>query len=463
MRRLLLLVLLLAALGLGALGALRTGPAPTAEIAPSLPGIGPRTAVTVTVREPQRGLSAVTVELVQDQQVWPLASETFTPRGPLDFWGPLVAERQFAVEVGKTANPGLRNGTAVVRVRAERARSWLRREPEVVVERELPVRLQPPSLQVLSTQTYVRQGGAEAVVYRVGEGTERDGVEAGSWFFPGFPLPGGQPGQRFALFAVPYDLGDPSGVRLLAADALGNETRAAFIDQFTPRPFTTDTITVSDTFLAKVVPEILANTPEVVDQGDPLATYLEINRNLRRANNEELRRLAAASEPRFLWQGAFGGLPNGKVMSSFADRRTYLYNGQEVDQQDHLGFDLASVQKAPIPASGAGVVVLARYFGIYGNAVVIDHGYGLQSLYGHLSTIEVSPGQRVERGQRLGTSGVTGLAAGDHLHFTMLLAGLPVNPVEWWDGQWIAHRLGRKLGAALPGSGVDTTAEGAAR
>lgn len=451
MRRTIFVLLLLLALGIAAVGALRTGPPPVTEITTEPPGIGPATAVTVHVREPERGLSSVVIELVQDQQTWPLASETFQPRSPIAFWGPLVAERSFDLTVGKTANPGLRNGKATIRVRAGRAAGWVRREADVLIERELPVRLQPPSLQVLSTQTYVKQGGAELVVYRVGEATERDGVEAGSWFFPGFPLPGGQPGERFALFAVPYDMGDVSAVRLLAADGLGNEARAAFIDQFTPRPYTTDTITVSDQFLAKVVPEILANTPEISEQADPLATYLEINRNLRRANAEELRRLAAASQPRFLWQGAFGGLPNGKVMSSFADRRTYLYNEREVDQQDHLGFDLASTQKAPIPAAGTGVVVLARYFGIYGNAVVVDHGYGLQSLYGHLSTIEVTEGQPVERGQRLGTSGVTGLAAGDHLHFTMLLAGLPVNPVEWWDAQWIAHRLGRKLGAALPG------------
>jgi murein DD-endopeptidase MepM/ murein hydrolase activator NlpD len=75
-------------------------------------------------------------------------------------------------------------------------------------------------------------------------------------------------------------------------------------------------------------------------------------------------------------------------MASFADRRSYVYRGQTVDQQDHLGLDMAGVSHAPVPASNDGVVVLARFFGIYGNAVVIDHGYGLMSLYGHLSSIE---------------------------------------------------------------------------
>jgi murein DD-endopeptidase MepM/ murein hydrolase activator NlpD len=107
-------------------------------------------------------------------------------------------------------------------------------------------------------------------------------------------------------------------------------------------------------------------------------------------------------------------------------------------------------------------VLLAHYFGIFGNAVVIDHGYGLMSLYGHLSSIGVREGQQVERGQELGRSGKTGLAGGDHLHFTMLLRGLPVNPVEWWDPHWIRDRLARKLGPALPlGGGAGAAAASA--
>ena len=127
-----------------------------------------------------------------------------------------------------------------------------------------------------------------------------------------------------------------------------------------------------------------------------------------------------------------------------------MFEGREVDHQDHLGYDLASVGRAAVPAANDGVVVLARAFGIYGNAIVIDHGYGLQSLYGHLSTIEVQEGESVERGRSLGRTGATGLAGGDHLHFTMLLDGLAVDPVEWWDAHWIRDRLERKLGAALP-------------
>ena len=136
---------------------------------------------------------------------------------------------------------------------------------------------------------------------------------------------------------------------------------------------------------------------------------------------------------------------NNAVESAFADQRTYIYNGKEVDQQVHLGFDLASFTNVKIVAANRGKVVYADELGIYGNCVIIDHGMGVQSLYGHLSSIDVKAGQMVEKEQEIGRSGMTGLAGGDHLHFTMLVNGNMVNPVEWWDQHWIQDRILRKL------------------
>jgi murein DD-endopeptidase MepM/ murein hydrolase activator NlpD len=134
-------------------------------------------------------------------------------------------------------------------------------------------------------------------------------------------------------------------------------------------------------------------------------------------------------------------LSNSKVEAAFADRRTYVYKGERVDQQDHVGFDLSVVQQTPIQASNDGKVIVADYFGIYGNAVIIDHGAGLLSLYGHMTSIDVKPGQMVKKGDVIGKSGSTGLAAGDHLHFGLFLQGVPVNPTEWWDGKWIQDHV----------------------
>jgi hypothetical protein len=432
------------------LAAFRAGSAPEISIESALPGIGKRTPIRIVAREPKRGLSDVRVEFVQGERVEQLDARTYKPREPWAFWGDRTVQDEFVIEVGSETLERLQDGPAMIRVVAKRATAWLRYPQPAIQELELAVKLRPPTLQALSSFTYVKQGGCEAVVYMVGDSSVRDGVQAGEWWFPGYPLPGGGERQRFALFGVPYDLDDQQQIRLVARDDVGNEAQVSFVDQFTRRPPGTDRIPVSDSFMQKVVPAIMAQTPGLKDHDNLLDNYLMINRELRAQNNATLIELSEQSDEAFLWKRRFLQMRNAKVTSDFADRRTYLYNGREIDQQFHLGFDLASTRAAEIQAANDGIVAVARFFGIYGNTVVIDHGYGLMSLYGHLSSIAASEGQQVERGQVIGRSGATGLAGGDHLHFTMMLQGLPVDPREWWDGHWIHDRLVLKLGAALP-------------
>ena len=455
-------LILMALLALALLLATTFWPArlPHIEIRPALPGIGRSTPVRVTLDDTGQ-VEKATVEVVQGMDVRPVTEKTFATHPRWAFWkarSPAVLD----VNVGRDTVPGLRGGKATIRVTAQRPGSLFRRPDPAVAALELPVRLAPPTLAVLSGFHYVAQGGCEAVVYRAGEGAVRDGVQSGRWWFPGYPLPGGDPRARFALFAIPYDTADDAQVRLVAVDEVGNEARAAFVDKFFPKPLKYDTIQVTDAFLERAVPEIMRETPDLQDRGGLLPNYLAINGELRRRNGKTLEDLASRSADHFLWKEPFLPMPNAKITAAFAQRRDYRYQGKHVDQQDHLGFDMASVEHDAVPASNRGMVLLARYFGIYGNAVVVDHGYGLMSLYGHLSSIGVREGQQVERGQELGRSGKTGLAGGDHLHFTLLLRGLPVNPVEWWDPHWIKDRLARKLGPASPlAGGASAQAAGA--
>ena len=429
---------------------LRAGPEPRIAIEPAAQVIGRKTPVVVRVSEPERGLSAVKVELVQGDLVRTLAEKRHVPAPSWAIWRKGIDADEIRVEAGKDVVTELKPGSAVIRVTAERAAALFWTPAAATAQVELPVRLIPPVVQVLSTFTYVNQGGAEAVVYRVGEGSVRDGVRAGDWFFPGYPLPGGGPSDRFALFAVPYNLGDASAVRLVVADAAGNEAQVRFIDQFFPKKTGTDTIRLGEGFMQKVTAEIMSATPELQDKGDLLENYLQINRDLRRRNDAFLVELARKSEPAFLWRTSFSPMVNTAIKARFAEQRAYVYQDRKVDQQDHLGLDMASLRADPVPASNDGLVAFAGYLGIYGNCVVLDHGYGLQSLYGHLSSIEVKAGDKVTRGQTVGRSGASGLAGGDHLHFAVLLHGLPVSPIEWFDKKWLNDRLKLKLGAALP-------------
>ena len=427
---------------------LRTGGTPTISITTNKPAVGRDTEVDVVFREPKRGLVEVRAALVQGDLRVPLIEETYVP---LSAWFPSGDKTEastFKFRIGKDHQKGLTEGPATIELSAAGASTWMFAGQLVEERKVLPVRLTPPALAVTAREIYVTQGGAEVVTYTVGPTAVKDGVQAGKWFFTGYPRPGGEPNERLALFAVPYDMGSDDKIKLIAEDDVGNRSEERFIDHFRPKPFERDTIDVSDRFIGIVVPRIRSRTPDLPDKGSLLDNYIAINRDLRKANNTRLEKLAAKTQPKFLWSKPFMQMP-AKVVSSFADRRTYKYKGKKIDQQDHLGFDLASVKHAEIPAANDGIVVMAEYLGIYGNTVVIDHGLGLMSLYAHCSSMEVKVGDRVSRGQVVGNTGSTGLALGDHLHFTMLLAGLPVTPLEWWDGHWIKDRLMRKLPGVL--------------
>jgi len=417
---------------------------PDIKIEPATQAIGRLTPVKIDVSEPKRGLTHVTVELVFEGKSEIIVDKRYSSPSVFAFWGQRTDHDTLLLEVGKESVPDLKGENATIRVTVARADTWLRHPDPGTLDLTLPVQLTPPSLQIISSQTYVAQGGCEAVVYRVGESSVRDGIRSGTYYFPGYVLPGGGKQDHFAFFAVPYNQSQ-ADVRLEVEDAAGNQAEYPFVDKFFPKQFKSDTIRISDEFLNKVVPEILSQSPEIQDSGDPVENYLTINGELRRKQDEELKVLAQKSRSEFFWKQAFLRMPNSKPMAAFGDQRSYEYGDKIIDHQVHLGQDLAVTQQAPIPSANDGVVVLARYFGIYGNAVIIDHGYGLMSLYGHMSSIAVKEEQEVARGEIIGRTGQTGLAGGDHLHFAMLLQGLPVNPIEWWDEHWIQDRIRKKI------------------
>jgi murein DD-endopeptidase MepM/ murein hydrolase activator NlpD len=354
--------------------------------------------------------------------------------------------------VGKRAIPALKAGKARFVATSSRKVLFGLRTVSSEASREVEVRLTPPTVAVLSTHHFVNHGGSEMVVYRVSPAEADSGVRVGDVSYKGYQassagVTGGDPGLKIAFFALLHDQDLNAPVSVFARDVAGNESTARVDVKVFEKQFRRSRIDVDDAFLARVVPAILQNTPDlkVADPSNLLESYLTINRELRRRNAQAITALGEKSAPDRLWQGPFKQLINSAVESGFADHRTYIYQGKEVDQQVHLGFDLASTSAAPVQASNAGRVLLAEYLGIYGNCVIVDHGLGLLSLYAHLSSMDVKVGDTVTQGQALGRSGTTGLAGGDHLHFTMLLGGHAVTPIDWWSEQWVQDRILRKL------------------
>jgi murein DD-endopeptidase MepM/ murein hydrolase activator NlpD len=180
-------------------------------------------------------------------------------------------------------------------------------------------------------------------------------------------------------------------------------------------------------------------------QKSPKEIFIAVNRALRKENDDKIRTVGQKSANKLLWSGVFSQLTNSKVEANFADARTYIYQGENIDNAYHLGFDLSVTKRYPVEASNSGVVTFTGDLGIYGNTVIIDHGLGLATLYGHLSSIDVKEGEPVKQKQIIGKSGETGLAAGDHLHFGVYLNGVAILPIEWWDEKWIRDNVTPKL------------------
>lgn len=359
--------------------------------------------------------------------------------------------------VGREQIPELKSGPARLRVTASRRVLYGLRALETTAARDVQVRLERPRVSVISTHHYINHGGSEMLVYRVTPEDVASGVVVGDVEYPGYPGAGAtvdgvrisDPAVRIAFFALTHDQDLATPIRAFARDDAGNSARADFDFRVFPKPFKRSRIQLDDRFLDRVVPAILEGTTEIKPEGDNLARFLAINGDLRRKNAEKIASFAAKTAPEMLWRGqVFHPFTNSAVESAFADQRTYVYKGKEVDRQVHLGFDLASFTGTPIVAANRGKVLYADELGIYGNTVILDHGMGVQSLYAHLSSIEVKPEQVVEKAETLGRSGMTGLAGGDHLHFTLLVHGRMVNPIEWWDSHWIEDRVLRKLRTA---------------
>jgi murein DD-endopeptidase MepM/ murein hydrolase activator NlpD len=310
---------------------------------------------------------------------------------------------------------------------------------------EIPVTvdLTRPRVSVETGQTYVERGGAGAVAYRLPEPVQRDGVVVGDAFFPGRPLPG-DPKRRVALFAIPRDVAPAPRIAVLAVDLAGNEASASWPVNFKERVFDDVRIELGSAFLEKKVRELAEDVG--VKEPDPLSAFRKINKETRAENERKIREIIAKSGDEKLFDGAFVQMRNSAVTSRFAERRSYFHDGQKVSEAIHFGYDLASTAGAPIEASNRGRVLFAGPLGIYGNCVILDHGLGLTSLYGHLAQIDVQEGDLVEKRQPLGRSGDTGLAGGDHLHFAMLVGDAYVDPTEWWDSKWVEEKVMSRLG-----------------
>jgi len=404
-------------------------------LAPDVKIVGASTPVWVKIASPH-GVRHVVAYIEQGGSQSKLLEVT-SPSHRI-FWRRNQPAQTLTFEAGKNKAPNLKEGDA--RIVVEATADDFAGSTDTV-SAPVKVVLAPPRVAPDDAQHYINQGGMELAVLTPGGSYTESGVKVGKYTFRSFPLPG-QAGQRFAMFAYPWDLPDNVTPLVYARNAAGTEATAPFWFKLFPKSFRTRDFPIDEALMTKLVNQIdpdgtLAPGPDV------LSRFLKINGEMRRKNNQQLADLRMKTEEKVLWNGPF--MHWGKEESMFADVRNYMYQGKKIDQQVHLGFDLSDTANAPVHVANDGRVVFAAMLGIYGNCVVVDHGYALQSIYGHLNRIDVKEGDMVKKNQSLGVAGATGMAGGVHVHFSMQIDGVQVNPREWWDEHWIHDRIMSKL------------------
>ncbi len=339
-----------------------------------------------------------------------------------------INEVRFIVE---PKDLGLRDGRA--RVIVELRRFLLLKE---TYEVQSVIDTQPPRIHLVYAPYTVLQGGSGGIRARVSEPVELY-VEVGGRRFRSYMV-----GENtyIALFGVPVTTSTKDVIKVVARDKVGNVTILPLGTGIKKNRFRTVRIELKgkESVVRSKLLTILGGVQEDLDF---VRLFKKVNEEVRRANEEKITEIGMRSAEERYWKGNFLQIRGSKVISRYGERRRYYYRGRLISKSWHLGYDLASVKNAKVPAANSGVVVFAGDLGIYGNTVIIDHGYGLMSLYAHLADFRVKEGEFVRKGQIIGITDTTGLAFGDHLHFGILVDGYEVTPLEWWDRRWIRTRI----------------------
>ncbi len=295
----------------------------------------------------------------------------------------------------------------------------------------------PPVISVTTSSYLARQGRAGAALIKA-EGADRVYIKIHNHEYTANNIVTEKENLYFALFPVHMDVPIDSIIYAISEDTVGNKAISTVQTRIKTTDFRKAIVKIDDNFIKKKIYPLLGEESE---KGLSIHDFILVNEEMRKENENKIIEITKNSAPKMLWQGKFLQMRNSKVFSNFGEMRNYEYKGEIVSHSRHLGYDLASTKNVQIEASNSGIVAFAGGLGIYGNTVIIDHGLGLMSMYAHLSSISVKEGESVEKEYTIGRSGMTGLAGGDHLHFAILIHGVYVSPLPWWDKNWIEKRI----------------------
>lgn len=342
---------------------------------------------------------------------------------------------------------------AVLKIEVSDTSKWnffmgnkLQKEVKLKIDRKKPI------ANVLSNTYMIKQGGSAVVVAEINDDNLKDMYISFNDEERFELIPYHKENFFVSIIAWPIDIKEFKGVNLIAIDEADNKTVTKvplYIKYLEPK---IDNLKISDDFIENVSKIVLEKSSMDIPVS-PEDIFVAENKNLREKNVNTIRKVAMENMNNDLISkvniNTFKRLPSSMTFASYGERRHYFYKGKKIDEAWHLGADWASVKKAKIFTSNDGKVIFNDYLGIYGNTVIIDHGFGLATLYAHTSRSNVTLNQEVKAGDYIANTGSTGAVFGDHLHFGVLVQGIEVNPDEWMSKFWVRENITKIIENAM--------------
>ncbi|MDR2636175.1 MAG: M23 family metallopeptidase [Campylobacteraceae bacterium] len=314
---------------------------------------------------------------------------------------------------------------------------------KAIKESVIIVDKQDPSVYVVANSYKITKGGVGVVIFKAGD-ANLDEVYVKTNFDKVFKaVTFEKEGYYIALVSWPREQKNLLNAEIVVTDLAGNVARERIRYYLQDKNYKSSKIALSDNFLNNSIVSLAHDIADETTQDmSALEKFVFINDNLRK---ESVKTIGAVTDNisyiQYFSLKPFYPLKNGAVVASYGDFRTYEYDKNKVSESYHLGLDLASTSGADITSSNRGKVVFAGDNNIYGKMVIINHGLGIYSLYGHCSSLLVQEGESVMEGQVIAKTGRTGFAFGDHLHFGIVIQGIEVRPEEWMDEKWMRDNL----------------------
>lgn len=301
----------------------------------------------------------------------------------------------------------------------------------------------PPQIKILSNSQAIYKGGAATIIFSAIDDSKVTSAWVESSNGDKFIAQQLDKNNTYVTIAAWNLLAPKITLYACSQDFAGNVAKVPISILMKDIIYKTSKINVSSQVIDNKISHFCANTPRGAIT-DPVECFVYVN-NILRVQNEELiaqvtKRIGNSIVTSF-FKEPFLPITKAQVVGSYGDHRVYELNGKPISESYHLGIDFASLKEAAVVAPNNGVVLFARDNGIYGKMLVLYHGLGLSTLYGHCSSFAVNEGDLVSRGQIVAKTGTTGLAFGDHLHYGVIIQGVAVRPVEWLDARWINHNV----------------------